>query len=67
MHAVMAGPKLPQIAIAGAMHLLRTFRGSDLTRTIREIEKSLKGVSVDGYLPVLAKSALRGKYSELLV
>lgn len=55
----MAEPKQPQIAIAGAMHLLRTFRGSDLTRTIRGIEKSLKGVSVDGYLPVLAKSGAK--------
>jgi hypothetical protein len=55
----MAEPEQPQIAIAGAMHLLRTFRGSDLTRTIREIEKSLKGVSVDGYLPVLARSGAK--------
>jgi hypothetical protein len=55
----MAEPKQPQIAIAGAMHLLRSFRGSDLTRTIREIEKSLKGVSVDGYSPVLAKSGAK--------
>jgi hypothetical protein len=31
----------------------------DLTRTIREIEKSLKGVSVEGYLPVLAKSGAK--------
>jgi hypothetical protein len=55
----MAEPKQPQIEIAGAMHLLRTFRGSDLTRTIREIEKSLKGVSVDGYLAVLARSGAK--------
>jgi hypothetical protein len=55
----MAEAKQPQIEIAGAMHLLRTFRGSDLTLTIREIEKSLKGVSVDGYLPVLEKSGAK--------
>ena len=33
----------PQIAIPEALHLLQTFRGADLTQTIYQIEKSVKG------------------------
>jgi hypothetical protein len=57
----MADPNDPQIAIASAVHLLRTFRGPDLTQTIREIEKSLKGVSVDGCSHVLARSGVKNE------
>jgi hypothetical protein len=32
----------PQSATEDAIHLLQTFRGPDLTRTIGQIEKSLK-------------------------
>jgi hypothetical protein len=30
--------KPPQVALADAIHLLQTFRGADLTRTIYQIE-----------------------------
>jgi hypothetical protein len=36
------GSKPCQLAIEDAIHLLQTFRGADLTRTIGQIEKSVK-------------------------
>ncbi|HET6842341.1 MAG TPA: hypothetical protein VFK06_11760 [Candidatus Angelobacter sp.] len=51
--------KPPQVALASAIHLLQTFRGTDLTRTIGQIEKSLKGVSADSYAAVLTTSGAK--------
>jgi hypothetical protein len=51
----------PQIAIADAIHLLQTFRGSDLTQTIYQIEKSVKGVSAEKYLAVLSTSGAKAE------
>jgi hypothetical protein len=51
----------PQIAIADAIHLLQTFRGSDLTQTIYQIEKSVKGVSAEKYLEVLSTSGAKAE------
>jgi len=51
----------PQVALAGAVHLLQTFRGPDLTRTIGQIEKSLKGVSANSYAAVLATSGAKAE------
>jgi hypothetical protein len=51
----------PLVALAGAIHLLRTFRGPDLTRTIGQIEKSLKGVSADSYAGVLTTSGAKAE------
>ena len=45
--------KLPQLAIADAICLLQAFRGQDLTRTIGQIEKSLRGIAADGYAEAL--------------
>ena len=66
-------PKQPQIAVAEAIHLLQTFRGSDLTQTIYQIEKSLKGVSAQNYSAVLNESVgpefmedVAGYYSALV-
>jgi hypothetical protein len=53
--------KPPLVALAGAIHLLRTFRGPDLTRTIGQIEKSLKGVSADSYATVLMTSGAKAE------
>src|SRR5258708_10345271 len=53
--------KPPQVALAGAIHLLQTFRGPDLTRTIGQIEKSLKGVSANSYAAVLATSGAKAE------
>jgi hypothetical protein len=53
--------KPPQAALAGAIHLLQTFRGPDLTRTIGQIEKSLKGVSADSYAAVLTTSGAKAE------
>lgn len=49
----------PQLAIEDAIHLLQTFRGPDLTRTIGQIEKSLKGTAADGYSAVLTTSGAK--------
>lgn len=46
--------KPPQLAVADAIRLLQTFRGTDLTQTIYQIEKTVRGVSVDSYSAVLA-------------
>ncbi len=46
-------PKPPQLAVADPIRLLQTFRGTDLTQTIYQIEKTLQGVSVDGYSSLL--------------
>src|SRR6267154_1944970 len=51
----------PQIAIAEAIHLLQTFRGADLTQTIYEIEKSVRGVSAERYSEVLATSRAKAE------
>ena len=48
--------KQPQVAVAEAIHLLQTFRGADLTHTIYQIYKSLKGVSPQNYSAVLTTS-----------
>src|SRR5258708_363657 len=53
--------KQPQIAVAEAIHLLQTFRGADLTQTIYQIEKSLKGVSAQNYLAVLRTSGAKAE------
>jgi hypothetical protein len=53
----------PLASLAGAIHLLQTFRGPDLTRTIGQIEKSLKESSSDNYSTVLTTS---GAKAELL-
>jgi hypothetical protein len=37
-----------QLAVADAIPLLQTFHGTDLTQTTYQIEKTLRGVSVDG-------------------
>lgn len=58
--------KQPQIAIAEALHLLQAFRGEDLTQTIYQIEKSVRGVSSEKYAAVLSNSASRQKFLELL-
>ena len=58
----MAEPsKQPQIAIADAVHLLQTFRGVDLTRTIYQIETSLKGVCTESYPGVLTTSGAKAE------
>jgi hypothetical protein len=53
--------KHPPIAVAEAIHLLQTFRGADLTQTIYQVEKSLKGVSAQNYLAVLTTSGARAE------
>lgn len=53
--------KQPQIAVAEAIHLLQTFRGADLTQTIYQIEKSLKGVSAQNYSAVLTTSRAKAE------
>src|SRR5258708_21792938 len=53
--------KPPQVALAGAIHLLQTFRGPDLTRTIGQIEKSLRGASADSYASVLTTSGAKAE------
>jgi hypothetical protein len=53
----MAEDSRPQrIAITQALHLLQTFRGADLTQTIYESEKSVRGVSAENYAAVLSTS-----------
>ena len=51
----------PRIAIAEAIHLLRTFRGPDLTQTIYEIEQSVKGVSAENYSAILMRSGAKAE------
>jgi hypothetical protein len=53
--------KPPQLALADAIHLLQAFRGDDLTRTIYQIENSLKGVSKDRYSAVLTTSGAKAE------
>jgi hypothetical protein len=53
--------KSPQPPIADAIHLLQTFRGADLTRTIYQIEQSLKGASTDSYPTVLMTSGAKAE------
>jgi hypothetical protein len=53
--------KQPQIAIAEAIHLLQTFRGADLTQTICQIEKSVRGVSAAKYSAVLTTSGAKAE------
>src|ERR1700676_5631761 len=53
--------KQPQIAVAEAILLLQTFRGSDLTQIIYQIEKSLRGASADGYAAVLTTSGAKAE------
>lgn len=53
--------KLPQMAIADAIHLLQAFRGPDLTRTIGQIEKSLKGIAADSYAAALTTSGAKAE------
>jgi hypothetical protein len=54
-------PKQSQIAIDEAIHLLQTFRGADLTQTIYQIEKSVKGVSAEKYWAVLSTSGAKAE------
>ena len=54
-------PKPSQLAITDAIHLLQTFRGADLTRTIYQIEKSLRGVSADSYSAVLTTTGAKAE------
>lgn len=53
--------KQPQIAIAEALHLLQAFRGEDLTQTIYQIEKSVRGVSSEKYAAVLSNSGVEAE------
>jgi hypothetical protein len=53
--------KPQQIAIAQALHLLQTFRGADLTQTIYQIEKSVKGVPAEKYAAVLSTSGAKAE------
>jgi hypothetical protein len=53
--------KPPQSAIEDAVHLLQTFRGADLTRTIGKIEQSLRGIFADAYAEVLATSGVKAE------
>src|SRR3981081_3893451 len=50
-----------QIAIAQALHLLERFRGADLTQTIYQIEKSIKGVSAEKYAAGLSTSGAKAE------
>ena len=50
-----------QLAIEDAIHLLQTFRGADLTQTIYQIEKSLRGVSAESYSTVLTTSGAKAE------
>jgi hypothetical protein len=56
--------KQTEIAVAEAIHLLETFRGADLTQTICQIEKSLKGVSAQNYSAVLTTSGAKAEVLE---
>ncbi len=50
-----------QTAITQALHLLQTFRGADLTQTIYQIEKSVKGVSAEKYSEVVSTSGAKAE------
>jgi hypothetical protein len=50
-----------RLAIEDAIHLLQGFRGTDLTRTIYQIEKSLKGASAESYASVLTTSGAKAE------
>jgi len=53
--------KPSRLAIEDAIHLLQGFRGTDLTRTIYQIEKSLKGASANSYSSVLTTSGAKAE------
>ena len=53
--------KPSRLGIEDAIHLLQGFRGADLTQTIYQIEKSLKGASADSYTSVLATSGAKAE------
>jgi hypothetical protein len=53
--------KPSRLAIEDAIHLLQGFRGADLTRTIYQIEKSLKGASAESYAAVLTTSGAKAE------
>jgi hypothetical protein len=53
--------KPSQLAIEDAIHLLQRFRGADLTQTIGQIEKSLKGASAHSYAAVLTTSGAKAE------
>src|SRR5882762_2997414 len=50
-----------QLAIEDAIDLLQRFRGADLTRTIGQIEKSLKGASAATYSAMLTTSGAKAE------
>jgi hypothetical protein len=50
-----------QIAITHALHLLQTFRGADLTQTIYQIERSVKGVSAEKFAADLSTSGAKAE------
>jgi len=51
--------KPSELGISDAIHMLQSFRGPDLTRTIGQIEKSLKGTTAEGYAAVLTTSGAK--------
>jgi len=53
--------KPPQLPLADAIHVLQTLRGADLTRTIDQIEESLKGASADSYAAVLTTNGAKAE------
>ena len=53
--------KQPQFAIVEALHLLQSFRRADLTQTIYQIEKSVKGVSTANYSDILTASGAKAE------
>ena len=53
--------KSPRVAFTDAIHLLQTFQGADLTRTIHQIENSLKGAAADGCAAVLKTSGAKAE------
>src|SRR5882724_4222609 len=53
--------KPPQLPLADAIHVLQTLRGADLTRTIDQIQESLKGASADSYAAVLTTSGAKAE------
>jgi len=53
--------KSPRVAFTDAIRLLQTFQGADLTRTIHQIEESLKGVAADGCASVLETSGAKAE------
>jgi hypothetical protein len=61
LHVMAGESKQPQNAVAEAIHLLQMFRGADLTQTIYQIEKSLKGISTESYSTVLTTSGAKAE------